>query len=97
MKYGLALSRSATTIAIPAEKHLGGVVPSVINRSRQVPLKEKSDPIRRSTGIGIANIRQRLEIAFGKVAALKTSELADGYSAVITIPLPNWRTTKVQS
>lgn len=91
VKHGVALSRSPTTIAITAEKHQGGLVLSVINRTPQASPKEKPDPVRRSTGIGITNIRQRLEIAFGKAAKLKTTELLDGYSTVITMPLPSGR------
>ncbi|MBE7247834.1 MAG: histidine kinase [Actinomycetospora chiangmaiensis] len=39
------------------------------------------------TGLGLENIRNRLEILYGREAALEAGPTADGYSAVISLPL----------
>ena len=87
VKHGVAASRDPTRIAICAERHLSDLVLSVINTSQGLADGGGSQTLP-GTGIGIANIRQRLAIAYGKRARLETEPLVDGYRAVIRMPLP---------
>jgi hypothetical protein len=85
VKHGAAVTRAATMICVTAERHLDELVLGVINTSAggsNGPPPPSSD----RHGIGIANIRQRLAIAFGKKASLQTRALPNGYSAVIRLP-----------
>jgi hypothetical protein len=84
IKHGVAASRSPTLICVTAEKHLELLVLGVINRTDG---GSERKPGRSGTGIGLANIRQRLEISYGKAAKLETNALPDGFSAVIRMPL----------
>jgi two-component system, LytTR family, sensor kinase len=89
IKHGVAASRSPTVICVTAERHLDDLVLSVINRTEgggtQREANEDAIP---GTGIGLANIRQRLAITYGKRARLETIPLAEGYSAIIRMPFP---------
>jgi two-component sensor histidine kinase len=86
IKHGVAASRACTLICVTAEQHLDELVLSVINtttdESGPKPSVQPSD----RKGIGIANIRQRLAIGYGKKARLETSALPNGHSAVIRMP-----------
>ena len=86
IKHGAAVSRATTTIEISAERELDTLILRVTNRTADGARAElPAGPA--STGIGIANIRQRLDLGFGKRAGLETEALADGYRATIRIPL----------
>ena len=88
VKHGVAMSRATTTIYVTAEQHFDDLVLSVLNRT-EGRADAATDPGGVSgTGIGVANIRQRLAITYGKWASLETASLSDGYSAVIRIPFP---------
>jgi two-component system LytT family sensor kinase len=89
IKHGVATTRSPTLIAVTAEPHFDELVLSVINRTENAAeSKEPRDKGKSRAGIGLGNIRQRLDIAYGKAARLESTPLPDGYSAVIRLPLP---------
>ena len=90
IKHGVAASRSTTILSITAERHFDDLVLSVINRTEGHDARASSGWTR-GTGIGIANIRQRLAITYGKWATLQTEQLDNGYSAAIRIPMPGRR------
>ena len=91
IKHGVARQRGPASIRISAEAGAGELVLSVINESGGDANSEtgrgEGEPRRESTGIGLANIRQRLAIDYGDRGRLETRELANGYSAVIRLPL----------
>ena len=86
IKHGAAASRACTLVCVTAERHFDELVLSVINtddvKGGQRPPPRPSD----RKGIGLANIRQRLAIGYGKKARLETEALSNGYSAVIRLP-----------
>jgi hypothetical protein len=86
IKHGVATSRACTLICITAEIHFDELVLGVINTTKgeaERATPRKSD----RQGIGIANIRKRLKISYGKKAKLQTETLPNGYSAIIRMPL----------
>jgi two-component system, LytTR family, sensor kinase len=87
IKHGVAATRSPTLLCVTAETHFNQLILSVINRT-EGPAGTAAPTGRQSTGIGIANIRQRLLITYGKRASLETERLPDGYRAMIKLPFP---------
>jgi LytS/YehU family sensor histidine kinase len=90
IKHGVAKRRGGATIRIAAEESAGELLLSVVNEApadaandADAPDEERSD----STGIGLANIRQRLAIGYGSRAQLEAEQLANGYRASIRMPL----------
>lgn len=88
IKHGVAASRGRTLICVTAEVHFSELVLSVINTTHAdgkpvAPSPHSSD----RKGIGVANIRQRLSISYGRKAKLETEPLPNGYRAVIRLPL----------
>ena len=90
IKHGVARQRGPASIRIAAEAAAGELVLSVVNESggdASADSGADGEPRRESTGIGLANVRQRLAIDYGERGGLETRELANGYSAVIRLPL----------
>jgi two-component sensor histidine kinase len=87
IKHGVAARKGAATIRIAAEIAAGELVVSVLNRSDEAAGEAAERTHRASTGIGLANIRQRLAIDYGDQARLDTQKLDDGFSATLRVPL----------
>jgi hypothetical protein len=84
IKHGVAKHRGPASIQISAEAAAGELILKVVNKGSG---EVGSDPPRPSTGIGLANIRQRLAIGYGEGARLETEKLEKGFSATIRLPL----------
>jgi two-component system, LytTR family, sensor kinase len=88
IKYGVALTSRPVTIAITAEK---------TNAGCRITVEDDGESIERSmqnhgSGIGLPNVRDRLEARYGGRARLDTSaKLAGGFTATITIATENDR------
>jgi two-component sensor histidine kinase len=93
IKHGVACQRGSATLRISANREGAEIVLRVVNStSGDEPGASAAPPDpehmpKRSTGIGLANIRQRLAVAYGERAKLETGPLANGYSASIRLPV----------
>jgi signal transduction histidine kinase len=45
------------------------------------------EPVRPGFGIGLANVRERLEARFGNEASVASGPVPDGYATVLRLPL----------
>ena len=82
IKHGVAPSREPVHIAISAEVEGRDLCIKVENDS--VPLVHEAQSGR--TGVGLVNVRRRLEAVYGKRATLATEASPGGYTATICIP-----------
>jgi two-component system LytT family sensor kinase len=83
VKHGVAATRGPATLTIAATREDAVLVLSVTNtRSAEAELGEP----RPGTGIGLANIRQRLEIRYDDAASLETGPVENGWRAEIRLP-----------
>jgi two-component system, LytTR family, sensor kinase len=82
IKYGVSQSIHPVTISIKARRQQGSVI---------IIIEDDGDPLsgiqeRHSSGIGLPNVRDRLEARFGKRARLETiTKPSGGFIAAITI------------
>jgi len=83
IKHGVAAARGPARLAIAAARENGELVLSVVNT--RPAEAEPADP-RPGTGIGLANIRQRLEIRYDGAASLETGPIPNGWRARIRLP-----------
>jgi len=88
IKHGVAKAKGVTRLHVRARADGEMLELSVINESPDdAEAVSQIYPSRPSTGIGLANIRQRLANRFGDAARLETTALPDGHLAVIRLPL----------
>jgi len=83
IKHGVSALKGPADLAVEAVREDGQVMLSVFNTS---PDGEESSRPRVSTGIGLANSRQRLSQRYGKNARLETGPVSEGYRATIWLP-----------
>jgi len=83
IKHGVSAIKGPADLSVEAVREDGQIVLSVFNTS---PDGEESSRPRTSTGIGLANSRQRLAQRYGKNARLETGPVEDGYRATIRLP-----------
>jgi len=94
IKHGVARTKGPATLEVTAAREGDYIVLGVFNGPVADPslIDEEDDgPVRRSTGIGLANIRQRLANRYGDAAGLETDAGSDGYRAVIRLPFQTAR------
>ncbi len=85
IKYGVSRSSRPVTVSIRAHEENGCLSISIADNGD--PLLADIDP-ETSNGIGLANVRDRLDTRFGGNAKLTTMPKAEGgFEAVLTIPL----------
>ncbi len=91
IKHGVAALRGPARLQVSGEARGDELVLSVVNTAGDPDREAANDggggAPRRSTGIGIANIRQRLAMTYGERASLETGPIPHGYRAVIRLPL----------
>jgi two-component sensor histidine kinase len=92
IKHGVAALRGPGTLRVSGKVHGRELVLSVVNSAGDPDREAANDGSvggspRRSTGIGLANIRQRLAMTYGDNASLETGPIPHGYRAVIRLPL----------
>jgi len=88
IKYGVSGSRERITLTITAaELGVGRFTIEVANTAGTEPSK-RSGAKPESTGVGLANVCQRLEARFGRAAKCEFGPTADGgYRVLMTLPL----------
>ena len=90
IKHGVASIRGRASLSVAAERDGKALMLSVTNtcvtNDNQEACSEGAS-MRPRTGIGLGNIRQRLVSCYGDEARLETGPIADGYRAVIRLPL----------
>jgi two-component system, LytTR family, sensor kinase len=82
VKYGVAPVTRPVTINISAREEYNRLVIEVSDDGRGVP---GDGP--HGFGIGLANVRDRLEARFGRDASIASGPTPDGYRTIIRIPL----------
>jgi two-component system LytT family sensor kinase len=83
VKHGVAATRGPATLTIAATREDAVLVLSVTNTR---PAEAEPGEPRPGTGIGLANIRQRLEIRYDDAASLETGPVENGWRAEIRLP-----------
>jgi two-component system LytT family sensor kinase len=83
VKHGVAATRGPATLTIAATRDGGALVLSVTNTR---PAEAEAGEARPGTGIGLANIRQRLAIRYDEGARLETGPVENGWRAEIWLP-----------
>ena len=82
IKHGVAAAKGPATLSVSARAAEGDLVLAVVNtRDPGSPTDDRA-----GTGIGLANIRQRLAIRYAGRASLETGPIADGWRAEIRLP-----------
>ena len=89
IKYGVSKSRKTVIIAITAQDlGSGRMVLNITNRLKHGGKDELPAATHEGTGLGIANVCQRLEARFGSAAKCEFGATADGgYRVYLTLPL----------
>jgi signal transduction histidine kinase len=83
IKHGVAAARGPASLTVSATETAQMLVLSVVNTR-----EAGSEPVKAAgTGIGLANIRQRLAIRYQGRATLATEPIPDGWRAEIRLPL----------
>ena len=82
VKYGVARSTRPVTLTISARSEFGRLVVSVVDDG---PAKGKEE---HGMGIGLANVRDRLNARFGDGAAFVSGPVPGGYRTELRLPLP---------
>nr|WP_301183155.1 histidine kinase [Sphingomonas quercus] len=93
IKHGVSLARGRATVRVTALREADmlvlGVCNSVARRDGDpvaAPEEGQEGHARPRTGIGLANIRQRLANRYGSAARLETGPTDEGFRAVIRLP-----------
>jgi len=88
IKHGVARAKGPATLEVTAAREGDSIRLCVFNGPAVDPSAADLEDghARRSTGIGLANIRQRLANRYGDAASLETEAGPDGYRAVIRLP-----------
>jgi LytS/YehU family sensor histidine kinase len=89
IKYGVSKSRKTVVIRIEARSALDGrMVLEISNRLKNGGKEELPAATHEGTGLGIANVCQRLEARFGNRANCRFGAMtAGGYKVSITLPM----------
>jgi LytS/YehU family sensor histidine kinase len=97
IKHGVARAKGPATLEVTATREGDSILLGVFNgpAAGGPPEEDEEGPMRRSTGIGLANIRQRLLNRYGEAATLETLAGPDGYRAVIRLPFQTAREASV--
>jgi LytS/YehU family sensor histidine kinase len=83
VKYAVATTRSPVTLTIAAEEEYGRLVLTVTDNGPGA-----NAAVARGTGIGLANVRDRLVARFGEAASVASGPAQDGgWRTVIRLPL----------
>ena len=82
VKYGVSASNSPVTIAIVAREEYGRLVLRVTDDGPGIPSGHTG-----GFGIGLANVRDRLEARFGNEASVSSGPSIDGYETELRLPM----------
>jgi hypothetical protein len=91
IKYGLGQTRDKVTLRIAAEEPLPGRLRIDISNYGGTALKSPRKPgPQRGTGLGLANVAQRLGARFGRAAGVEHGPIeGGGYKVALTMPSRN--------
>ena len=88
IKYGVSGTRETVTLSIVAREAGPGRFTIEIANSGATPLKKQGAEKPEGTGVGLANVSQRLDARFGPAATCQFGPSPDGgYRVVMTLPL----------
>ncbi|HET7817110.1 MAG TPA: histidine kinase [Sphingomicrobium sp.] len=88
IKYGVSGTRETVTLSIVAREAGPGRFTIEIANSAATALKTRGNGRPEGTGLGLANVSQRLEARFGSAATCRFGPSPDGgYRVVLTLPL----------
>ena len=82
VKYGVSASARPVTIGIVAREEYGRLVIRVSDNGPGVPAGHSG-----GFGIGLANVRDRLEARFGREATVTSGQSIDGYETELRLPM----------
>ena len=82
VKYGVSASAQPVTISIVAREEYGRLVIRVSDNGPGVPTGHSG-----GFGIGLANVRDRLEARFGQEATITSGQSIDGYETELRLPM----------
>lgn len=82
VKYGVSASNKPVTISIVAREEYGRLVLRVSDNGPGVPAGHKG-----GFGIGLANVRDRIEARFGREASISSGTSIDGYETELRLPM----------
>jgi hypothetical protein len=83
VKHAVSASAGKVTITVSAREEYGRVVVSVSDNGRNGP----DTDIRPGFGIGLNNVRQRLEARFGREAGIVSGPVQGGYATHLRMPI----------
>jgi LytS/YehU family sensor histidine kinase len=83
VKYAVTPTINTITLRIAAARAGDTLIVSVQDDGDPA----KASTVRKGTGLGLANVRQRLELLHGDRGTLETEPLPDGFRATIRLPL----------
>lgn len=87
IKYAVAPAKKPVTIAITAKEEDGNLVLQVTDDGDGGDNTGQSEQER--TGVGHANVRERLRVMYGAAASFSVEALKPGYRAILRLPLSN--------
>lgn len=82
VKYGVSASAKPVTISIAAREEYGRLVIHVSDNGPGIPTSHTG-----GFGIGLANVRDRLEARFGQEATITSGQSLDGYETELRLPM----------
>lgn len=82
VKYGVSASNRPVTICIVAREEYGRLVLRVSDDGPGLPSGHSG-----GFGIGLANVRDRLEARFGREATISSGQTIDGYETELRLPM----------
>ena len=82
VKYGVSASAKPVTISIVAREEYGRLVIRVSDNGPGIPSTHTG-----GFGIGLANVRDRLEARFGQEATITSGQSIDGYETELRLPM----------
>ena len=82
VKYGVSASARPVTISIVAREEYGRLVIRVSDNGPGMPTTHTG-----GFGIGLANVRDRLEARFGQEATITSGQSLDGYETELRLPM----------
>tara|TARA_B100000678_G_scaffold100875_1_gene84146 strand:- start:256 stop:1494 length:1239 start_codon:yes stop_codon:yes gene_type:complete len=82
VKYGVSASNRPVTISIVAREEGGRLVLRVGDNGPGLPFGHTG-----GFGIGLANVRDRLEARFGREASINSGQTPDGYETELKLPM----------
>jgi len=88
IKYGVSSTTARVDLSIRARRLDGGRMQlDVVNRAIGTPSKKEAAPTHEGTGLGLTNVRQRLEAHFGTRADVRFGPIPGGYEVSLAMPV----------